>query len=60
MLPQTRERVKNFLKEFVGMTVKGRRAQTYSIDSLKREYPFQSLFFFAMNLLSLSNISEPS
>jgi hypothetical protein len=37
--------LKEILRQFVEKVVAERSRRTYSIDALKREYPFQSLFF---------------
>lgn len=45
MEQNVRQRLKDLLREFVKKTVAERSKKAYSIDALKREYPFQSLFF---------------
>lgn len=45
MTPEVRQRVKQILREFMEQVVQQERLKAYSVDDLKREYPFQSLFF---------------
>ncbi len=45
MTPETRQKLKDILCCFVEKTVAERSKKVYSVDDLKREYPFQSLFF---------------
>jgi hypothetical protein len=42
---QTCQRVKDILRDFVQQTAQQARQQDYSLEELKQEYPFQSLFF---------------
>lgn len=49
---QTYQRVKDMLKEFVQQTAQKARQQNYSLEELKQEYPFQSLFFRDESLLA--------
>lgn len=45
MTRKMRQKLKNILCDFVRKTIAEKSKQTYPIDALKREYPFQSLFF---------------
>jgi len=45
MKPEVRQQLKEILRQFVDETVAKRSRQAYSTNALKREYPFQSLFF---------------
>lgn len=45
MTPEIRQQLKGILRHFVEKTVSKISDKAYSIDALKREYPFQSLFF---------------
>jgi hypothetical protein len=45
MTPAARRKLKEILRQFVEKVLAERSRRTYSIDALKREYPFQSLFF---------------
>lgn len=45
MTPEVKQQLKDILRNFVEKVVAERSKRTYSVDALKREYPFQSLFF---------------
>lgn len=52
MTPETRKQLKDIPRQFVEKTVAKMSKRNYSIDELKSEYPFQSLFFRNESLLA--------
>lgn len=55
MKPEERQRLKEILSNFVEETIAKQSRQIYSIDALKREYPFQSLFFRDESLVAFKH-----